>query len=175
MVRESILLDTWKATRVGIFALINPVMTSTEGRWVATTKWIPHALAFCARRAMGSSTFLPTTIIKSANSSITMTINGNSSSGSGLSGVKVKGWGIGLPSFTASRTLTLYPARLRTPSADISLYRRSISATPQLRAFPAWRISVITGANRCGIPSYTESSSILGSIKIMRTLVASAL
>ncbi len=38
MVRESILLDTVKAIRVGIFALIRPVITSTEGRWVASTR-----------------------------------------------------------------------------------------------------------------------------------------
>src|SRR3990167_5735124 len=34
-VRESTLDATWKAMRVGKFALINPVTTSTEGRWVA--------------------------------------------------------------------------------------------------------------------------------------------
>ena len=31
MVRESILLDTWKAMRVGMLALIRPVITSTDG------------------------------------------------------------------------------------------------------------------------------------------------
>jgi hypothetical protein len=35
MVRESILLDTWKEIRVGMLALMRPVMTSTDGRWVA--------------------------------------------------------------------------------------------------------------------------------------------
>ena len=35
MVRESILLDTVKAIRVGMLALIRPVITSTDGRWVA--------------------------------------------------------------------------------------------------------------------------------------------
>ncbi len=46
MVRESILLDTVKAIRVGIFALIRPVITSTDGRCVASTRWIPAARAF---------------------------------------------------------------------------------------------------------------------------------
>ncbi|MNL85937.1 hypothetical protein D3C87_2144380 [compost metagenome] len=35
MVRESILDDTWNAIRVGMLALIKPVMTSTLGRCVA--------------------------------------------------------------------------------------------------------------------------------------------
>src|SRR3569833_377653 len=55
-------------------ALIKPVMTSTDGRCVASTRWMPEARAFCASRAMSSSTFLPTSIIMSASSSITTTI-----------------------------------------------------------------------------------------------------
>ena len=49
MVRESTREDTWNAIRAGMFALINPVMTSTEGRWVATIRWMPAARAFCAK------------------------------------------------------------------------------------------------------------------------------
>ena len=37
IVRESILLDTVNAIRVGMFALIRPVITSTDGRCVAST------------------------------------------------------------------------------------------------------------------------------------------
>ena len=36
MTRESVRLDTAKAMRAGMFALITPVMTFTLGRWVAT-------------------------------------------------------------------------------------------------------------------------------------------
>lgn len=36
-------------------------------------------------------------------------------------------------------------------------------------------MSVTTGANRCGMPSYTESSSIFGSIMIIRTSLGLAL
>ena len=43
MVRESILLETWKAMRVGMLALIRPVITSTLGRWVARIRWMPAA------------------------------------------------------------------------------------------------------------------------------------
>ena len=50
MVEESILEITLKAIRVGKLALIRPVMTSTEGLWVASTMWIPAALPFWARR-----------------------------------------------------------------------------------------------------------------------------
>ena len=42
MVRLSILEVTWKEIRVGKFALIVPVMTSTEGRWVAMMRWMPR-------------------------------------------------------------------------------------------------------------------------------------
>ena len=91
MVRESILLDTWKAMRVGILALIKPVITSTDGRWVAKIKWMPAARAFWAKRAINSSIFLPAVIIKSANSSTTTTINGSFSNKSGSSGVMLNG------------------------------------------------------------------------------------
>ena len=74
MVRESTLEETWNATRVGMLALMSPVITSTEGRCVASTRWTPAARAFCASRAISSSTFLPTTIMRSASSSITTTI-----------------------------------------------------------------------------------------------------
>ena len=36
MVRESIWIATWSATRAVMFALMRPVMTSTDGRWVAS-------------------------------------------------------------------------------------------------------------------------------------------
>ena len=56
MVRESTLDETWNAIRVGMFALIRPVNTSTDGLCVARIKWIPAARAFCASRAISSST-----------------------------------------------------------------------------------------------------------------------
>jgi hypothetical protein len=87
IVRESIFDETWNAMRVGMLALIRPVMTSTDGRWVARIRWMPAARAFCAIRAISSSTFLPTTIIRSASSSMMMTMVGSFSSGSGASGV----------------------------------------------------------------------------------------
>ena len=121
MVRLSILLLTWKAMRVGMFALIKPVITSTLGRWVASIKWIPAARAFCAKRAISSSIFLPTTIIRSASSSITTTICGRRSSGSGSSGVRLKGLYTKVPWALASSILALKPARLRTPILLISL------------------------------------------------------
>jgi len=46
MVRLSILLVTKKLMRVGRFALMTPVMTSTEGRCVARIRWMPAARAF---------------------------------------------------------------------------------------------------------------------------------
>ena len=69
-------MDTVKAIRLGMLALIKPVTTSTEGRWVATTRCIPAARASWARRQMESSTSLGAAIIRSASSSMMMTIWG---------------------------------------------------------------------------------------------------
>jgi len=93
--------------RDGMLALIRPVMTSTLGRCVARIRCTPEARAFCARRAISSSIFLPTTIIRSASSSMTTTISGISSIGSGLSGVIVNGFVSGFPALFASATRAL--------------------------------------------------------------------
>ena len=45
-----------KAIRLGMLALMRPVMTWTDGRWVATTRWIPVARASCAMRVTVAST-----------------------------------------------------------------------------------------------------------------------
>ena len=60
--------------RDGMLALMSPVMTSTDGRCVARIRWMPEARAFCASRAISSSTFLPTIIIMSASSSMMTTM-----------------------------------------------------------------------------------------------------
>ncbi len=82
IVRESIWEAIAKAIRLGKFALIRPVTTFTEGRWVARTRWIPVARAFWARRTIGSSTVRPSRIIRSASSSMMMTMYGMRSAGS---------------------------------------------------------------------------------------------
>lgn len=56
IVLESMPEDTANASLEGIFALITPVMTSTEGRCVAIIRCIPAARAICARRQIASST-----------------------------------------------------------------------------------------------------------------------
>ena len=69
--------DVANAILDGTFALIRPVITSTDGLCVAITRCIPAALAFCANLHIESSTSLEETIIKSANSSIIINICGN--------------------------------------------------------------------------------------------------
>ena len=113
MVRLSMWDDTAKAIREGTFALIKPVMTSTEGRWVAITKCMPAARAICARRQIESSTSLGATIIRSASSSMMMTICGR---------------GFSLP---AAVIILLYPLISRTLLSANKEYRRSISCTAQ--------------------------------------------
>ena len=76
MTRLSARLDTAKASRAGMLALMTPVMTLTDGRWVATTRWMPTARAIWASRVMESSTSRAATIIRSASSSTTTRMNG---------------------------------------------------------------------------------------------------
>ncbi len=130
---------------------MRPVITSTEGLWVASIRWIPAALAFCAILAIKCSTFLPTNIIISANSSTTTTIDGSSSKYS--SWLSNSGFSICFPLSAASLIFLLKPARFLTPINDISLYLLSISTTHQRKPFEASVISVITGVSRWGIPS----------------------
>jgi hypothetical protein len=46
--------------RAGTLALMRPVITSTDGRCVASMRWMPAARAFCASRVICSSTSRPT-------------------------------------------------------------------------------------------------------------------
>ena len=131
MVRESMPEETAKARREGILALITPVITSTEGRCVAIIKCMPAARAICARRQMESSTSPGAAIIKSANSSMMITICGIFASGSPFS------------SFMA-----LKPLMSRTPHAAKSLYLSSISLTAQFSAADAFFGSVTTGMSK---------------------------
>ena len=74
--RESVRLDTANAMRAGMLALMTPVMTFTDGRCVATIRWIPTARAFWAMRVIDSSTSRAATIIRSFSSSTTTTMYG---------------------------------------------------------------------------------------------------
>ena len=67
--------------RVGKLALMSPVTTSTDGRWVAMMRWMPTARAICARRTSEFWTSPAETIMRSASSSTTTTQYGSFSSG----------------------------------------------------------------------------------------------
>ena len=73
------MLVTENASRLGMLALITPVMTSTDGRCVAITRWMPTARAICAMRHTLASTSRAATIIKSFSSSTTTRMYGNRS------------------------------------------------------------------------------------------------
>ena len=77
--RLSVRLDTAKAMRAGMLALMTPVMTFTLGRWVATIRWMPTARAFWAIRVIESSTSRAATIMRSLSSSTTTTMKGSRS------------------------------------------------------------------------------------------------
>ncbi len=81
MTRLSASDDTEKAMRLGMFALITPVITSTDGRCVAITRWMPTARAICAMRTMESSTSRAATIMRSLSSSTTTRMKGSGSIG----------------------------------------------------------------------------------------------
>ncbi len=74
IVRESIWDAIAKAIRDGKLALMRPVTTLTDGRWVASTRWMPVARAFWASRTIGSSTVRPSRIMRSASSSTMITM-----------------------------------------------------------------------------------------------------
>ena len=71
--RLSARLDVANESREGTFALISPVTTSTLGRCVASTRWIPAARASWVIRTTASSTSRGAIIIRSASSSTTTT------------------------------------------------------------------------------------------------------
>ena len=80
MTRLSVWLETANAIRDGTFALIIPVMTSTDGRCVARTRWMPTARDFWASRITESSTSCGEIIIRSASSSMTTSRYGTGAS-----------------------------------------------------------------------------------------------
>ena len=69
LARESVSDDVANARRDGTFVLISPVTTSTDGRCVASTRWMPTARAFCVIRTTASSTSRGAVIMRSASSS----------------------------------------------------------------------------------------------------------
>ena len=74
MMRLSNLLATMKAMRLGILALMRPVITSMLGLWVASTRWIPTARDMAASLARVDSSSFPVVAMRSANSSMITTI-----------------------------------------------------------------------------------------------------
>ncbi len=72
MTRESVIDEVANASRDGTLALIRPVTTSVDGRWVASTRWMPAARASCVMRTTDSSTSRGATIMRSASSSTTI-------------------------------------------------------------------------------------------------------
>jgi hypothetical protein len=94
-----------------------PVSTSTDGRWVARIRWMPAARAIWARRVRATSTSREATIIRSASSSMMITIRGSGSGGL-ASGVSVR---LGFVLFRGRLgDFWLYWARLRTLASESS-------------------------------------------------------
>ena len=101
-------------------------------------------------RVIRSSTSRPAVIIKSASSSITITMNGNVSTPCALASL-------------------LYSNTLRTPKWDICSYRDSICLTTHFKTGTDCFGSVTIGNRRCEISAYGANSNRFGSIKIMRS------
>ena len=80
MMRLSVWELTAKAMRDGMLVLIMPVTTSTDGRCVATTRWMPQLRPSWPRRMMESSTSDGATIMRSASSSTITIVYGMASS-----------------------------------------------------------------------------------------------
>ena len=154
------MLDTAKASRLGTFALMRPVTTSTLGRWVASTRWMPEARASCVMRTIESSTSRGATIMRSASSSTT---------------TSRYGYGVSTRSLPAGSTISFAStARLkssmwRKPNDARSSYRMSISLTTHWSASAAFFGFVMMGVMRCGTPWYAASSTRFGSTSTIRT------
>ena len=119
MVRESTFDETWKAIRrgnIGLDETGDDIDRGTLGREYQVDTGSARLSA--PERAISSSIFLPTTIIRSASSSTMTTICGSGVEENSVlpllrhlrQRVKQR-----RPFFSASRTLRLYPAMLRTP------------------------------------------------------------
>ena len=120
--------DTEKAMRDGMLALITPVITSTDGRWVASTRWIPTARAIWAIRQTDSSTSRAATIMRSLSSSTTIRMNGSRGRRGSVDVVVLVDLGVGalhaqpvgllvLGRGHRSRTPRLYPVMSRWPTS----------------------------------------------------------
>ena len=69
---------------------MTPVITLTDGRWVASTRWMPTARAIWAILTIDSSTSLPATIIRSLSSSTSTTMYGKRSNCSLIEGARIE-------------------------------------------------------------------------------------
>ena len=153
MTFESTFEATWKAMRVGKLALIRPVITLTEGLWVASTIWMPAALPIWARRMIGSSTSLRHDIMRSASSSM-MTTRYGSRAGSFSSG-----------SLSSRSIFLLYPFMFLTSASEKYSYLFSISRTIQFIPAAAFLCSLTMGAIRWGRSLYWLISTLFGSTR----------
>ncbi len=167
--------------RVGMLALMRPVITSTDGRCVARMRWMPEARAFCASRAISSSTFLPTIIIRSASSSMMTTMYGSRREvGDGALVEARIGGGVlhhhrildGLAGLDGVLHLAVEAGEVAHTQR-----RHQLVATLHLGHTPAQRIGRMlhVGDHRCQQVRDAlvhDSSSIFGSIMIMRTCSA---
>ena len=131
IVRESTPLDTAKAIREGMLALISPVMTLTEGRWVAITRWIPQARASWARRQIASSTSPGATIIRSASSSTMITIWGSFESFAASSAANVAAALTNAPLYF--RSMTVNVSGKTNSNTPVTLFITVCSAANALR------------------------------------------
>ena len=155
--------------RVGKLALMVPVMTSTDGRWVAMIRWMPAARAIWARRwirRLPSS--LPATSIRSAISSMTTTRKGRGS-GADLLGLVRPGGTCVVVKAGLDRAFEMLALRLKgvfdtgafVVAGDVAHAQLGHAcdsdppsrATVHFRATTAFFGSVTTGASRCGMPS----------------------
>ena len=144
MTRLSVEELTANASRLGTFALIRPVTTSTDGRCVASTRWMPAARASCVMRTIESSTSRGATIIRSASSSTTTRRYGYGES------FRFESGGSRISPFAMAR---LKSSMCRKPNDDRSSYRMSISFTTHCSASAAFFGFVMMGVMRCGTPS----------------------
>ena len=143
---------TWNAMRVGNVRL-DEAGDHVDRRALRGEDQVDAGGARLLReRAISSSTFLPTTIIRSASSSITTTICGSSCSGCGSAVVERRADRQRVPELLClGRPCGCSRRGCARRSSTSACSAGPSRPTHQVSAFAACFMSVTTGASRCGM------------------------
>ena len=161
MTRLSVRLEVANASRDGTLALISPVTTSTLGRWVASTRWMPGRPG-----ELGDPDDRVLHVARRDHHQVGELVDDHQQ-------VRVRH--VDSRSLPGGARDLPGPHRLvevvdvPEPGRGQVVIARSISPTTHCSASAAFFGLVMIWVIRCGIPAYAVSSTRFGSTRIMRT------